>query len=56
VIAEILSGPTHAGHAVAYLRHGGLGPLVAEAGLTIHAQRPSAGGNITLTVLGAADD
>lgn len=56
VIAEVLSGPTHAGNAVGYLRHGGLGSLVAEAGLTLHAQRPSAGGNITLAVLGASDD
>jgi SAM-dependent methyltransferase len=56
VVAEVLSGPTHAGNAVAYLRHGGLGPLVADAGLSIHTQRPSAGGNITLAVLGASDD
>jgi SAM-dependent methyltransferase len=56
VVAEILSGPTHAGNAVGYLRHGGLGPLIADAGLAIHAQRPSAGGNITLAVLGASDD
>jgi hypothetical protein len=41
---------------VGYLRHGGLGPLVTEAGLTIHTQRPSAGGNITLAVLRASDD
>ena len=34
VVAKVLSGPTHAGNAVGYLRHGGLGPLVAEAGLT----------------------
>jgi hypothetical protein len=47
---------THGGNAVGYLRHGGLGTLVADAGLTIHAQRPSAGGNITLAVLGASDD
>ena len=56
VVAEVLSGPTHAGNAVGYLRHGGLGPLVADAGLTIHAQRPSAGGNLSLAVLGASDD
>ena len=56
VVAEVLSGPTHAGNAVGYLRHRGLGPLVADAGLTIHAQRPSAGGNITLALLGTPDD
>ena len=56
VVAEALSGPTHAANAVGYLRRGGLGPLAAEAGLTIHTQRPSAGGNITLAVLGASDD
>jgi SAM-dependent methyltransferase len=56
VVAEVVAGPTHAGNAVGYLRHGGLGPLVADAGLTIHAQRPSAGGNITLAVLGSSDD
>jgi ubiquinone/menaquinone biosynthesis C-methylase UbiE len=56
VVAEVLSGPTHAGHAVAYLRHGGLGPLITESGLSLHAQRPSAGGNITLAVLGTPDE
>jgi ubiquinone/menaquinone biosynthesis C-methylase UbiE len=55
-VAEVLAGPTHAGNAVGYLRHGGLGPLVAGAGLTIQAQRPAAGGNITLALLGAPDD
>ncbi|MDO8152120.1 hypothetical protein [Isoptericola sp. b408] len=52
-VAEILAGPRHAGNALAYLRHGGLRSLVEEAGLTVSAQRPSAGGNITLAVLTA---
>ena len=56
VVAEVLAGPTHAGHAVAYLRAGGLGPLVEAAGLTIHAQRQSAGGNITLALLATPGD
>jgi ubiquinone/menaquinone biosynthesis C-methylase UbiE len=56
VLAEVSSGPTHAGHALAYMRAGGLGPLVAEAGLTIHAQRPSAGGNLTLALLQPPDE
>jgi ubiquinone/menaquinone biosynthesis C-methylase UbiE len=51
VVAELLAGPAHAGNALAYLRAGGLGPLASEAGLTIRAQRLSAGGNITLAVL-----
>lgn len=33
VVAEVLSGPTHAGNGLAYLRAEGLGPIVAEAGL-----------------------
>ncbi len=56
VVAEVLAGPTHAGHSVAYLRDGGLEPLVVEAGLTIHAKRPSAGGNITLALLTTHED
>jgi ubiquinone/menaquinone biosynthesis C-methylase UbiE len=56
VIAEILSGPTHAGNAVAYLRRGGLATLITEAGLVVATQRPSAGGNITLAVLAAPRD
>jgi ArsR family transcriptional regulator len=56
VVAEVLSGPSHAGNAVAYLRAGGVGPLVADAGLLLEAQRPSAGGNITLVVLGPRDE
>ncbi|NNU26166.1 class I SAM-dependent methyltransferase [Isoptericola sediminis] len=52
-VAEILAGPRHAGNALAYLRHGGLRPLAEEAGLTVSAQRPSAGGNITLALLTA---
>ena len=56
VVAEIASGPTHARNGLAYLRGGGLPPLVAAAGLTIETQRPSAGGNITLAVLGSWDD
>jgi SAM-dependent methyltransferase len=54
VLAEIASGPTHARNGLAYIREGGLGPLVEAAGLTITTRRPSAGGNITLAVLGAS--
>jgi ubiquinone/menaquinone biosynthesis C-methylase UbiE len=52
--AEILAGPEHAGHAVAYLRHGGLDPLVRESGLLIENRRPTAGGNIVIAVLRTA--
>lgn len=51
VVAELASGPTHARNGLAFLRDGGLDPLVERAGLTIATQRPSAGGNITLAVL-----
>lgn len=56
LVAEVLSGPTHARHGLAYLTHGGLRPLVDEAGLAILQRRPSAGGNITLAVLGPRDE
>ncbi|WES63727.1 class I SAM-dependent methyltransferase [Microbacter sp. GSS18] len=52
-IAEMIAGPRHAANALAYLRRGGLEPLVADAGLTVRTHRQSAGGNIVLAVLGA---
>lgn len=54
-VAEALAGPTHARNAMAYLGRGGLASLVADAGLAVHAERPSAGGNVTLAVLGASE-
>jgi SAM-dependent methyltransferase len=53
-LAEVLAGPEHAGHAVAYLRHGGLDALVRESGLLTENRKPTAGGNIVIAVLRAA--
>lgn len=50
-VAELSAGPRHARNSLAYLRAGGLPSLVAEAGLTICAQRPTAGGSITVALL-----
>lgn len=52
--AEVMAGPKHAGHAVSYLRHGGLEPLVREAGLVTETTKPAAGGNVVLAVLRTA--
>ncbi len=54
-VAELLAGREHAAHALAYVRQGGLPTLVAEAGLTMRMQRPTAGGNITLAIIEATD-
>jgi ubiquinone/menaquinone biosynthesis C-methylase UbiE len=51
-LAEVAAGPSHAGHAVSYLRGGGLRGLLAEAGLEVRAHRPTAGGNLTVAVVG----
>ena len=53
-VAEILAGPEHAGHAVAYLRHGGLDTLVRESGLLMENRKPTAGGNIVIAVIRTA--
>lgn len=53
-VAEILAGPEHAGHAVGYLRHGGLDTLVRESGLLMESSKPTAGGNIVVAVVGTA--
>jgi ubiquinone/menaquinone biosynthesis C-methylase UbiE len=52
-LAEAAAGPAHARHCLAYLRAGGLPSLAAEAGLEVRASRPTAGGNLTLALLGA---
>jgi ubiquinone/menaquinone biosynthesis C-methylase UbiE len=54
VVAELAAGPRHATNSLNYLRSGGLPALVAEAGLTPRAIRPTAGGSITIAVLVAA--
>jgi ubiquinone/menaquinone biosynthesis C-methylase UbiE len=51
VVAELAAGPRHAANSLDYLRRGGLPALVDEAGLTIQASRPTAGGAITIAVL-----
>lgn len=51
-IAELAAGPRHAANSLGYLRLGGLPTLVDEAGLVTWATRPTAGGAITIAVLG----
>lgn len=51
VLAEIVAGPEHAGHAATYLRHDGLDPLVRASGLQIEVSKRVAGGNIVIEVL-----
>lgn len=51
VVAELAAGPQHSAHSLAYLRRGGLPPLVAAAGLEERAVRPTAGGAVTIAVL-----
>ena len=53
-VAELLAGPRHASNCVRYLRAGGLPALAAESGLRDVASHPTAGGNLTLTMLAAA--
>jgi ubiquinone/menaquinone biosynthesis C-methylase UbiE len=50
-VAEILAGPERAGHAVAYLRQGGLDTLVRESGLIVENRKPTAGGNSVIAVI-----
>ncbi len=50
-VAEVLAGPAHARNSAAYLRRGGLPPLVDDAGLSVTASRPTGGGNILIAVL-----
>jgi ubiquinone/menaquinone biosynthesis C-methylase UbiE len=52
-VAELAAGREHASHSLAYVRSGGLLPLVTEAGLAVQAMRPTAGGGITIAVLEA---
>ena len=52
VLAELAAGPRHAANSLDYLRRGGLPALVDEAGLEAQVNRPTAGGAITIAVLG----
>lgn len=52
VLAELAAGPRHAANSLDYLRGGGLPALVDEAGLETQVVRPTAGGAITIAVLG----
>jgi len=52
VLAELAAGPRHAANSLGYLRHGGLPALVDEVGLETQVLRPTAGGAITIAVLG----
>jgi ubiquinone/menaquinone biosynthesis C-methylase UbiE len=49
-VTEVVAGPRHARCCLDYLRSGGLPSLLAEAGLDEVTVRPTAGGNITITV------
>lgn len=50
-LAEVIAGPRHAWHSLAYQRAGGLESLVAAAGLVIESARPTGGGNMVIAVL-----
>jgi hypothetical protein len=52
VLAELAAGPRHAANSLDYLRRGGLPALVEEGGLETQVIRPTAGGAITIAVLG----
>jgi ubiquinone/menaquinone biosynthesis C-methylase UbiE len=52
VLAELAAGPRHAANSLHYLRHGGLPVLLDEAGLVVRAVRPTAGGAITIALVG----
>lgn len=50
-LAELAAGPTHALHGLRFLRGGGLSSLL-EPGWTVEREKQTAGGSITVTVLG----
>ena len=50
-VAELAAGLEHASNSLAYMRAGGLLPLVEAAGLRVQSMRPTAGGGITIAVL-----
>ena len=56
VLAELAAGPRHAANSLDYLRGGGLPALVEVAGLERQVIRPTAGGAITIAVLGPRSD
>ncbi len=54
VLAELAAGPTHARHCVAFVGGGGV-PALIGPGWRVEQAKHVAGGNITITVLCAAD-
>lgn len=50
-VAELVAGPRHARHSLAFHRAGGLLPLAADAGLVVESARPTAGGALIIAVL-----
>lgn len=55
-VAEVVAGPRHARASLAYLRAGGVAPLLADAGLVALVHRPSAAGSMSIVVAGPAED